>query len=65
MSIAKSRGMKMKDKESKIRKKGKNKDKKEIYAEMLEDEVDEFGLIKRMEDAVMKCKDQVKKSKKV
>ena len=32
---------------------------------MLEDEVDEFSLIKHMEDVVMKGKDELKKSKKV
>ena len=32
--------MKIKDKEIKIRKKGKKKDRNEIYAKILEDEVD-------------------------
>ena len=53
-NIAKSKSMKMKDKESKIRKKGKKKDRNETHAEMLEDKVDEFSLIKKVEALIRK-----------
>ena len=54
----------MKDKKSNIRKRVK-KARNEIHAEILEDDVDKFAIIKRMEDAFMKWKDEVKKITKV
>ena len=41
MNVSKAKDTKMKDKESKIGKKGKKKDRNEIYIEMLEDELNE------------------------
>ena len=49
----------MKKTGEKQNKKGNNKDRNEIYSEILEDEVLGLALIKCMEDSVMKCKDEV------